>query len=564
MKDTSITDTPLAPRTADLVIRNAAIWSPGGTLPHSAIAIADGRIVALGDESLVENVRAARVHDAAGGLVTPGFVDAHVHAVFAGVEQNRCDLSSCEDAGQAAETIRAYCAAHPGDEWILGGGWRMPWYEGGMPTRQQLDELVPDRPAFFPNADHHGAWVNSRALELAGITAETPDPRDGRIERDATGEPSGTLHEGAAELMSHVLPACTDEELRAGLLAAQQELFAYGVVGWQDAILGEYGGYPDATPVYSEAAKSGELRARVSGALWVSRDFDGLDVSGFVADLRRRRDAYATEGLELSTAKIMVDGVPENETAAMTDPYAGDGCSCGGGTGLAYFTREQLMELAPLLNEAGIDAHFHAIGDRAVEYALDAVAAVPASIRSGRRNHIAHLQVVNPTDIPRFAELGVTANIQALWACRDDQMVDITLGLLGPERSEWQYPFASLARAGARLACGSDWPVSTPDPWQAVHVAVNRREPGDRDSVPLVESEAISLETAITAYTFGAHDLLGFAGGRIEIGAPADLAVADRNPFEQSSAEIFETRNALTVVGGEVVYSDADGVSSVL
>lgn len=539
--------------TAELLIHSARIWSDGEMLPHTALAAAGGRILALGGDELLEQYEAARVIDAAGGLVTPAFADAHVHAAMGGLEAMRCDLSGCENAEEVYAEIARYAAAHPDEAWILGGGWRMPFFPGGTPRREDLDRVVPDRPVFLMNADHHGAWANTRALELAGVTAETPDPVDGRIERDADGSPAGTLHEGAAELVGAVLPGNTPDDLRAGVIAGEQVMFRYGITGWQEAILGEYSGSSDATPVYRELLDEGQLRGRITGALWVSRDFDGLSIEGFVADLERRRSLYSREGLRLDTAKIMVDGVPENETAAMEDPYAAE-CSCTGGSGLAYFSREQLLELVPLLNARGFAAHFHAIGDRAVRYALDAVAAVPAADRARVRNHIAHLQVINPEDLPRFAELGVTANLQALWACLDQQMLTLTLPLMGAERSRWQYLFRSLERAGAQLACGSDWPVSTPDPWQAMHVAVTRREPGVTTLDPLLPEEALTLDTILTAYTRGSHELLGLPGGRIAVGEVCDLAVADRDPFAAPPAEIHRTRNRATVLAGEVVF----------
>ena len=544
--------TPAGPEAADLVIRNARIWSDGAMLPHTALAAAGGRIVALGGDEVADRP-AARVIDARGGLVTPSFVDAHVHTAIGGIESLRCDLTACTSADEVYAEIARYAAAHPDLPWIVGGGWRMPHFAGGTPLRADLDRVVPDRPAFLINADHHGAWANTRALELAGITADTPDPADGRIERDAMGAPAGTLHEGAAELVAAVIPETTEAEVRAGLLAGEQVMFRYGITGWQEAILGSYAGYTDFTPTYRALIDAGELRGRASGALWVSRDFDGLSIEGFVADLERRRAQYEREGLTLDTAKIMVDGVPENETAAMESPYTPE-CSCTGGSGLAYFSREQLLELVPLLNARGITAHFHAIGDRAVRYALDAVAAVPAADRTRVRNHIAHLQVINPADLPRFRELGVTANLQALWACLDAQMQTLTLPLMGEERAGWQYLFASLEQAGAALACGSDWPVSSPDPWQAMHVAVNRQEPGETEFPPLLPEQALLLATILTAYTRGSHRLLGMPGGSIEVGAVCDVAVADRDPFAADPAEIHLTRNRVTVLAGDVVY----------
>ncbi|WP_336659303.1 amidohydrolase [Leucobacter sp. USHLN153] len=539
---------------ADLLIHSATVWTGEEGASASAIAIRDGRIVAVGGEELREQFAAVREIDAAGGLVTPGFVDAHVHAGIGGIELTRCELSEAADADETLALVAEYAAAHPEVEWIVGGGWHMPHYPGGTPRRELLDRVVPDRPVFLINADHHGAWANTRALELAGIDASTPDPVDGRIERDADGSPSGTLHEGAAELLDHVLPRTTSDEVRAGILAGQRRLFEYGIVGWQEAILGAYAGYPDFTPEYRALFDSGELVGRATGALWVARGFDGKSIPEFVDDLIERRARFGAEGFDLSTAKIMVDGVAENETAAMEDPYL-DECSCARGTGLAYFSPEELNELVPLLNANGFNVHLHAIGDRAARIALDAVALVPARDRARVRNHIAHLQIVDPVDIPRFAELGVTANLQTLWAAIDPQMAELTLPLLGEKRAKWQYPFGSLLRAGAALACGSDWPVSTPDPWQAIHVAVNRREPEETELPALNSEEAVGLSVMLRAYTLGSHDLLGLPGGRIAVGEVADLAIADRDPFQGPSAEIYRTMNRVTIVAGRVVYN---------
>lgn len=551
---------PAEPLPADLLIHSARLWSDGELLPHSALVATGGRIVALGGDELRTAYTATRIIDARGGIVTPSFVDSHVHMSQGGIEQLRCDLTACGSAEEVAAEIIRYAAANPDVEWVLGGGWRMPHFAGGTPLKEDLDRLVPDRPAYLINADHHGAWANSRALELAGITADTPDPVDGRIERDADGTPTGTLHEGAADLVGRVLPAITDEETRAGQIAGEQHLFSYGITGWQEAVLGDFMGYTDFTPSFRSLIDEGLLRGRVTGALWVSRGFEGMTIPDFVADLERRRDEYGGRGLTLDTAKIMVDGVAENETAAMEEPYlrpctCGEGAAGPGGTGLAYFSREELLELVPLLNARGFNAHFHTIGDRAARYALDAVEAVPAEVRARVRNHIAHLQIVNPADVPRFARLGVTANLQALWACYDAQMMDLTVPIMGEERMQWQYLFKSLQDAGTRLACGSDWPVSTPDPWQAIHVAVNRRAPGVSDLPPLLPEQSLDLATILTAYTRGSHELIGVPGGVIELGAVADLAIADRDPFATPASEIHLTRNVATVLGGEVVYA---------
>lgn len=218
---------------ADLLIYNAVIWNGTRITDDTALAVWHGKIVALGSDELLESYAAERLVDAAGGLLTPGFVDAHVHAAFGGVESIRCNLLGVPTAAEMYAVIKAYADTHPDEEWILGAGWEMTAFPGGTPLAADLDKIVPDRPVFLLNCDHHGAWANSKALEIAGITAATEDPADGRIERDAEGNPTGTLHEGAAELIAPFLPEDKPEDLRAGLLAAQQYLFSNGVLGWQ-------------------------------------------------------------------------------------------------------------------------------------------------------------------------------------------------------------------------------------------------------------------------------------------------------------------------------------------
>jgi predicted amidohydrolase YtcJ len=540
-------------KSADLVIHRAVLWDGRSVAEESALAVVDGRIAALGGSELLEHYDARRVIDAEGGLVAPGFIDAHNHAAFGGIEHNRCDLLDVTSLDEIYERIRVYAQSNPNEEWILGGGWYMPAFPGGTPQARELDKIVPDRPVFLINCDHHGAWVNSKALEIAGITRDTPDPEFGRIERDEHGNPSGTLHEGAAELIAPYLPTPRMDELQAGLLTAQKLLFADGVLGWQDAILGDYGGYGDMSPVYASLADSGNLTARATGALWVARDFADMGSAAFVDSLVKRREQYERSGFTIDTAKIMVDGIPENQTAAMNEPYYQE-CQCAPNSGIAYFTRSQLIDVVPKLNAAGFNVHFHAIGDRAVEYALDALEAVPERVRAESRNHIAHIQIVDPKDIPRFHELNATINIQALWACGSDQNLDLTVPFIGEERTSWHYPFASIARTGAQVAAGSDWPVSSADPWQAIHVAVTRKEPGDPDGKTLVAEEAITLEQALEAYTHGSAHLLGVPGGRIAVGETADLTVANRNPFAGSADDIYLTQNMLSVLGGRVVF----------
>lgn len=528
----------------------------------TAVAVDGGRIVAVGHDEVLDlaGPGTERV-DLAGRMLLPGFQDAHVHPVWAGVDMLRCDLTELHTAEAYLERIGRYVREHRDETWVLGAGWSMAAFPGGTPTAAAIDAVVGDRPAFLPNRDGHGAWVSSAALRLAGIDRDTPDPRDGRIERDADGAPTGCLHEGAMALVGRIAPETTEEERLEGLLRAQAHLHALGVTAWQDAIIGDYGDGGNPSGAYRAADASGRLTARVVGALWWDRNA-GLEQ---VPEILDRRERYATERFRASTVKIMQDGVPENFTASMLDPYCDGHGRYTDNSGISFVPVETLMPAAAQLDAAGVQLHFHAIGDRAVRECLDAVeGALRANGRRDARHHIAHLQVIHPDDLHRFRELGVVANIQAFWAALEAQMVELTMPFLGEPRSSWQYPFGDLQRSGAVLAMGSDWAVSTADPLAAVHVAVNRQVPeahreGEPEHPVFLPEQRIDLGTALTAYTAGSAYVNRLDDtGTIREGALADLVVLDRDPFAGPADEVGATRVLQTFVDGRRVYAADD------
>ena len=484
---------------ADLVITGADVYcgDRAGTWAD-AVAVRAGRIVAVGTEAEVRE-QVGSVVDALhlpGRMVVAGFQDGHVHPPTAG--RNRLTVSLNELAGRAdyLAAVARYAAANPDEPWIVGGGWAMEYFPGGTPTKEDLDAIVPDRPVFLFNRDVHGAWVNSKALELGGITKDTPEPADGRIERDPrTGEPTGTLHEGAAySFNDHVVPVPDEAALRAALLNAQSYLHSLGITGWQDAWV-----TPESEVAYRSIAASGELTARVVGALWWDRH-RGLDQ---VPDLMARRERGSVAGLgsfHPTSVKIMTDGVLENFTGALLEPYC-DGC--GGHTdnlGLAYVDRAELAEAVTALDGHGFQVHMHAIGDRAVRNALDAVAAArAANCVADNRHHIAHIQLVTPEDKARFSQLDVVANCQTYWAQTEPQMEELTIPFLGRDRADLQYPFADLLRSGARLAMGSDWSVTTANPLEQLEVAVTRIDPENRGNAAFLPDQRLILDDAVDA-----------------------------------------------------------------
>ncbi|MGV9704942.1 amidohydrolase [Streptomyces sp. NPDC003483] len=539
---------------ADLLFTGGPVLTPEGPTV-TPVAVTGDRITAVGAPARELTGPRTEVVDLAGRLLLPGFQDAHLHPVPAGLELTQCDLTGARTAEETVRAVRAYADAHPGREWITGGGWSMEAFEGGTPTKEVLDAVVPDRPVYLPNRDHHGAWANSRALELAGVTRATPDPADGRFERDASGEPTGMLQEGAMRYVGRLAPPATPADRLAALLYAQRQLHALGITAWQDALVGAFLGMEDPSDAYVTAAREGSLTARVVGALWWDRERGAEQIPELVA----RRAALSHGRFRAGSVKLMLDGVAENGSAALLDPYL-DTCGCAtANRGTSFIDPARLPSYVTELDALGFQCHFHALGDRAVRDALDAVeAARKANGPSDTRPHLAHLQVVHPDDVPRFARLGATANIQPLWAAHEPQMDELTIPFLGSERAARQYPFGSLLRSGARLAAGSDWPVSSPDPLQGIHIAVNRVTPGGTGPV-FLPAERLELTAAFTAYTAGS----AYANhlddtGTLRAGSLADLVVLDRDPYAGPPGEIGATGVALTYVGGERVHEAPD------
>jgi predicted amidohydrolase YtcJ len=535
---------------ADLVLTGGRIFTGDAAKSWAqALAVRGNRIVAVGSDRDVRHLvgSGTRVIGLRGRTVTAGFQDAHVHPTHGGLARIRCELHDARGLDEYLRIVAAYAAANPDREWILGGGWSLADFPGGLPRREDLDRVVPDRPVFFPNRDGHDAWVNSRALEVAGITSDTPDPDDGRIARDPDGTPLGTLHEGAMNLVGQLVPPAAEAEYREGLLEAQRYLHTLGITAWQDAWV-----EPRDQAAYLALAASGELTARVIGALWWDRS-RGLEQ---IEDIVEWRANGVLGRYAATSVKLMCDGIIENQTAAMLHPYFATDGSATDNSGLDFIDAETLRAAVVRLDALGFQPHFHALGDRAVRHALDAVeAARDANGWSDTRPHLAHLQVVHPDDLPRFRRLGALANAQPLWAVLEDQMTELTLPVLGPEVSARQYPWRSLRRHGATLVMGSDWSVSTPDPFLEMEVAVTRLSPESRNHEVFLPDERIELVDALTAFTAGS----AYANhldetGTLAVGMLADLAILDRDLFDEGAGPIGQTTVLATFVDGVAVH----------
>lgn len=537
-----------------LVITGAQLWSPELS-SATALAVTNGRITALGsDEEILPLVGPETKRITATGMaVLPGFHDGHIHAQAGGLALLGCNLDIAHSEDEYGSLIRAFAAEHNGD-WVVGSGWFGDVFSGGLPSRQLLDKLVPDQPAVFTSHDAHGLWVNTEALRQAGITGDTPDPPAGRIVRDRHGDATGVLLDTAGELVSRLIPPNSPEDLRRGLLAAQQYLFSLGVTAWHDAILGAYLTLPDSLPAYIETINDGSLQARVTGSMW----WPPTAGPEYVPEILNRIKAAREAGFDVHSVKIMQDGICENCTAALIQPYTGVHPEARGDS---VISPDHLSEITTQLDAEGLSIHFHGVGDRAVRECLDAVADTRRRNGRGQRHQIAHLDLVDPSDFERFAELEVTANLQPLWARNDQEILERKFPLIGKDRTRYHFPFASLHQANAHLAMGSDWPVTSPDPLWGLHTACTRTAPtadvhalNPESREPAQPEERLSVEDAIRAYTLGSAEASGIDAqiGSLRTGKLADIVILT-GPIENENS-FDQLRVAQTILGGEVVF----------
>ena len=408
---------------------------------------------------------------------------------------------------------------------------------------------MPDRPVYLSASDGHSVWVNSKALALAGVTKATPDPPYGRIERDPkTGQPSGTLREDAADLVAKLLPKRNSKEYVDGLAEALRIANGFGLTSLVEASASE-----EDLESYAALDAQGKLTARVLASLYVNTDKGTSEVPRLVA-LRKK---YAKGRVRTNAVKIFADGVLETRTASVLEPYVG----FPNDRGKPNLQPAAFQALATALDKEGFQIHVHAIGDRAIRDTFDAFeAARRANGPRDSRHHIAHIELFDPADIPRFRKLGVIANFQPLWANGDQYITELTEPKLGPERSRWLYPIGSVLASGGEFAFGSDWSVSSMNPLEGMEVAVTRRQPSQGPGPAWIPEERISLPDAIAAYTIRAAylDFSEKDTGSIEVGKAADLIVLDRNLFEIPPSQIHDAKVLLTLLEGKEVYRASD------
>ena len=545
---------------AELLMLNGKVYTVNPKQSWAeAVAITGGRIIWVGNTKDATSWQGERTHtiDLAGKMVLPGFQDIHIHPVHSGVSYQQCALFDIEGVAQLQQHIKQ-CAENEPGEWVRGGGWLVTNFApSGLPDKNLLDEIVPDRPVALKSSDGHSMWVNSRALELAGITAESQDPVGGRIDRYPNSkEPSGSLQETSAMNLVHMVePELTQMELEAGLAYSRDHLHSLGITAVQDAILkltpgdAYYG-----LPAYRAFEERGELNLHVINAMYWENE---ISLEQQLPAFLKARDE-STPYIRNTAIKIWQDGVIETETAALLEPYLNRDDQFAG----ELLNQPTLLNAAvTALDAAGFQIHFHAIGDRAIRSAFDALQiARETNGKHDNRHHISHIQLFSPADIPRFVELGVVANFQPLWAIEDGYITDLTIPRIGEERGKLLYPIGSVQRTGARVAFGSDWYVTSANPLDGIEVAVTRLDPNGKTDKPLGENEEISLAQAIENYTLNSAyvNFLETDTGSIEIGKLADIIVLDHNLFDVPSSEINQVRVVATLFGGKLVFGGLD------
>jgi predicted amidohydrolase YtcJ len=535
---------------ADLVFQGGSIYTVDAARSWAeAVAISNGEISFVGtDDAAAEFIGPdTKVVNLRGRMMLPAFQDSHIHAVEGGVERLAVSLHDLNTVEEYVAAIKAYADAHPDEPWITGAGWSSTAFGPGVPaSRRIIDDVVSDRPVYIETADGHTAWVNSKALEISGITKDTPDPAAGRIDRDpVSGEPYGSLQEHATHLVMDMIPPKDLETRVAGLINAMNMLNAYGITSIQAA---------KAWPKYLEAYRAlderGELNLRVVAAL----NWDRERGEEQIEDLKKLRAEFSRGRVRATSVKLWQDGVMENFTAALLEPYL----QKGGNRGFPMIEPDALKSASVKLDALGFQLHYHAIGDAAVRQCLDAVeAARNQNGDLGHRHHISHLELIHPDDIPRFRELGVIANFQPLWASADAFITDMTIPFLGEQRSRWLYPIRSVQDAGGMIAFGSDWGVSSANPMEQIETAVTRMGSLGETTEPFLPEQRIDLPSAIAAFTINAAYLnnIDHITGSIEVGKLADLIVLDRNLFDIAASEISKAKVLQTLMDGKTIYS---------
>jgi predicted amidohydrolase YtcJ len=542
-------------QSADIVFKNGFVLTIDSlNTKTEAIAVKNGKIIFVGDNDAVKNFIAekTKVIDLNGKMILPGFIDSHAHPISSYryfYELNLYGLKSSEEIQQA---IKKYLSEHPEAKYVKGRGWSNTDFPKNGPDKKIIDDVVKDIPVSFSSEDGHSKWVNSKTLELAGITSETKNPQGGIIERyPGTSEPNGTLRENAADLVYDIFPVYSVEELMEGLEAYQKMVLSFGITTAHDAYL-DAGS--NETEAYRNLESNKILKMRFRASLYIDPD-KGVDQIKLLLD---ERDKNTGELFQTNSAKLFVDGVVEGSTAFLKEPYNHQPDSYGE----LLWNIDSLNKMCSALDKDNFQIHVHSIGDAATSVTLYAFAFT--EFQNGKRdsrNSITHLQLVDSSDIKNFKELGVIAVPQPYWFSKDDYYYNIQVPYLGQQRADEEYPMKSFFDAGTVVASSSDYPVTIPcNPLEAIQYGITRSEFNKTDSSEILWSEErVSLEQMIRSFTInGAYaNFLEKETGSIEVGKKADLVVLDKNLFEIPVNEIHRAKVLMTFFEGEEVFVDS-------
>ena len=518
---------------ADLLLRNGKIWT--GDARTTAIAVTNGRIIALGAEA--EKLKAKQTIDLRGRFAMPGFNDAHIHFLEGALGLTKVDLTGICTLPAIQKAIRDYATAHPDAPWITGGGWEYTCFPNlRMPTREDIDAVVPDRPVFLDAYDGHTAWANSKALRIAEVES-TPFTGFGEVVRDKDGKATGVLKESAQSLVSRHVPKPTRAEKLAALAQGLKLVASLGITSIQNASSGA-----EDLEIYSEFLKQNKLTVRTSLAINANPK----------TDFKTLLKIQNTPMLSVRAVKFFLDGVIESHTAAMLENYS-DGTNSTGPTAMPP---DQYREAVRRADAEGWQIYTHAIGDRAVRLALDAYEnAAKANGKRDSRHRIEHIEVIHPDDVPRFASLGVLPVMQPIHAY--PATVAVWSKAVGEKRLELAFPWASIAKTGAKLTFSSDWPACISlNPIRGLHNAVNRRTIEGEPKQGWHPEQRVSLDLALKAYTqAGAYaSFEEKEKGRLAKNMLADLVVLSKDPFAVEPQDLHQIEVQMTIVGGKLVY----------
>jgi predicted amidohydrolase YtcJ len=537
----------------DMLLINADIRTMNPARPVAqAMALRHGRILALGSDAAMRGLAGpdTRVIDAGGRLVLPGFQDAHIHLLNGGTDLvETAYLYDATTISELQATLAAHAARHDGPM-VWGAGWQCGFFGDGNLTRAVLDAVVPDRPCLIYDGNFHNACLNSVASAAVGMTEATPDPLNGHLVRDTDGVPTGMLHEEAINWATAFLPQTTDATYAAGLAAGQAHANRHGITGVLDPWIVDHH-----SRIYGPAVAAGTLTLRVAGACLVTAA-DTVETA--LARLRAARAAHPGPAYHLNAAKFFLDGGLENRTAALLAPYA----DAPGGNAPLMFAPDQIADLFTALDAERFQIHVHCIGDAATRAALDGFEVARRANGAWPSLHqIAHVQLVHPDDMPRFAALGVMANLQPLWACTDPVIPDDTMAMIGPDRAHLTYAFRSLIDAGAPYCVNSDWAVTTLNPFEIIGTAVTRKPPRAwGDAAAFFPAERLSVMECVQGYTVHAAraSWRDHLCGALRPGLSGDFIILDRDIFACDPEAIAETRVMLTVFQGREVWRATD------